>query len=66
MQPLRPEKIEKEFVQVAIDLKDVIVLDGVDLLHDQQRYRIRSHDLYGPLTSPPFDKWAQSAISTSD
>ncbi len=49
MQPLRPEKIEKEFIQVAIDLKDVIVLDGVDPLHDQQSYRIRSHDLYGPL-----------------
>ncbi len=49
MQLLTPEKIEKEFVQVAIDLKDVIVCDGVDLLHDQQRYRIRSHDLYGPL-----------------
>ena len=40
---------EKEFVQVTIDLKDVIVLDGVDPLHDQQSYRIRSHDLYGPL-----------------
>ncbi len=26
-----------------------MVLDGVDPLHDQQRYRIRSHDLYGPL-----------------
>ena len=25
------------------------VLDGVDPLHDQQRYRVRSHDLYGPL-----------------
>ncbi len=49
MQLLTPEKIEKEFIQVAIDLKDVIVLDGVDPLHDQQRYRIRSHDLYGTL-----------------
>ena len=48
MQPLRPEKIEKEFVQVAIDLKDVIVLDGVELL-PANRFLIRSHDLYGPL-----------------
>ncbi len=39
---------EKEFVQVAIDLKDVIVLDGVDQLAGN-RFRIRSHDLYGPL-----------------
>ncbi len=48
MQRLTPEKIEKEFVQVAIDLKDVIVLDGVDQLPGN-RFRIRSHDLYGPL-----------------
>ena len=48
MQPLRPEQIEAEFVQVAIDLKDVIVFDGVDQFPGN-RFRIRSHDLYGPL-----------------
>ena len=44
MQTLSPEKIEKEFVQVAIDLKDIIVLDGVDQLLGN-RFRIGSHDL---------------------
>jgi hypothetical protein len=46
---LRNQEIEKAFVQVAIDLKEILVLDGIDQLPDPPGFRIRSHDLYGPL-----------------
>lgn len=42
-------EVEKTFVQVAIDLKEILVLDGIDILPDLPGFRIRSHDLYGPL-----------------
>ena len=42
-------EVEKAFVQVAIDLHAIIVLDGVDQLKSPPGYRIRSHDLHGPL-----------------
>jgi len=38
------------FVQVAIDLKEILVLDGIDQLSDPPGFRIRSHDRYGPLS----------------
>jgi hypothetical protein len=46
---LRLLEIEKVFVQVAIDLKEILVLDGIDQLSDPSRFRIRSNDLFGPL-----------------
>jgi hypothetical protein len=46
---LHVHEVEKTFVQVAIDLKQILVLDGIDQLADPPRFRIRSHDLYGPL-----------------
>jgi hypothetical protein len=46
---LRIAEIEKVFVQVAIDLKEILVLDGIDQLSDPRGFHIRSHDLYGPL-----------------
>ena len=42
-------EIEKTFVQVAIDLKEILVLDGIDQLFDTPGFRIRSNDLFGPL-----------------
>jgi hypothetical protein len=42
-------EVEKAFVQVAIDLKEILVLDGIDQLADPPGFRIRSHDLYGSL-----------------
>jgi hypothetical protein len=44
---LRPAAIEKVFTDCAIDLKRILVLDGIDGLSDG--FRIRCHDLYGPL-----------------
>lgn len=42
-------EVEKALVQVAIDLKEILVLDGIDLLPDLPGFRIRCHDLHGPL-----------------
>ncbi len=46
---LQPETIEKAFTDVVMDLKEVIVLDGVDILPDQSGFCVRCHDLHGPL-----------------
>jgi len=46
---LRPLKIEEEFFKVILDLRQVVVLDGVDMFDDPPAFRIRSHDLYGLL-----------------
>jgi hypothetical protein len=32
-----------------MDWKEILVLDGIDKLEDPIGFRIRSHDLYGPL-----------------
>ncbi len=44
---LNPRQIEKVFTDCAMDLKRILVLDGIDMLPDG--FRVRSHDLYGPL-----------------
>jgi hypothetical protein len=44
---LRPHTIEKVFTDCVIDLKEIIVLDGIDVLRDG--FRIRCHDLHGQL-----------------
>jgi|WetSurMetagenome_2_1015567.scaffolds.fasta_scaffold714120_1 hypothetical protein len=46
---LRLPEIEKAFVQVAIDVKEILVLDGIDQLSNPPGFRIRFHDLYGVL-----------------
>ena len=32
-----------------IDLKEIVVLDGIDILPDDCGFRVRSHDLHGQL-----------------
>ncbi len=44
---LRPGTIEKVFTDCVMDLKKVVVLDGIDILPDG--FRVRRHDLHGPL-----------------
>ena len=39
--------IEKVFTDCVMDLKRILVLDGIDILPDG--FRVRCHDLYGPL-----------------
>jgi hypothetical protein len=46
---LRLSEVEKAFVQVAIDLKEILVLDGIDQHIDPRGFRIRAHDIFGPL-----------------
>jgi len=46
---LHPITIEKTFTNRVMDLKEVIVLDGIDILPDSSGFRVRSHDLHGPL-----------------
>jgi hypothetical protein len=46
---LRPETIEKTFNESVMDLKEVIVVDGIDILPDNSGFRVRSHDLHGTL-----------------
>jgi hypothetical protein len=42
-------EVERAFMQVVIDLKEILVLDGIDVLDSPSGFRIRCHDLYGPL-----------------
>jgi hypothetical protein len=42
-------QIEKAFEQIVIDQKEMLVLDGIDLCGRHPTFRIRCHDLYGPL-----------------
>jgi hypothetical protein len=46
---LRVRELEKAFTRVAIDVKEILVLDGIDTLEDFPGFRIQCHDLYGPL-----------------
>jgi hypothetical protein len=46
---LKIAEVEKTFVQVVIDLKEILVLDRIDTFEDPYGFRILSHDLYGPL-----------------
>jgi hypothetical protein len=46
---LRPKTIEKVVTDCVLDLKEIIVIDGVDILPDSTGFRVRCHDLYGPL-----------------
>jgi hypothetical protein len=44
---LKPGAIEKVFIDCAMDWKQILVLDGIDMLLNG--FRIRSHDLHGQL-----------------
>lgn len=46
---LHPVSIEKTFTDCVMDLKEVIVIDGIDILPDGSGFRVRCHDLHGRL-----------------
>src|SRR5438552_14838760 len=46
---LSSSEIEKEFLLAAIHLKQIVVLDGIERVGEPPGFRIRSHDLHGPL-----------------
>ncbi len=33
----------------AVELKEIVALDGIDLLPEESSIKVRSHDLHGPL-----------------
>ena len=49
LQRLRAAEVGKAFIQVAIDLKEIIALDCIDELDAHAGFNILSHDHYGPL-----------------
>jgi hypothetical protein len=44
---LRISEVGKVFVQVIIELKEILVFDGIDQLEDPPGFCIRKHDLNG-------------------
>src|SRR5438876_12445350 len=46
---LSASEIEKEFLLAAIHLKQIVVLDEIERVAEPPGFRIRSHDLHGPL-----------------
>jgi len=46
---LHPATIEKTFTDSVMDLKEIIVLDGIDILPDSTGFRVRCHDFNGQL-----------------
>src|SRR5437867_6606467 len=46
---LSSSEIEKEFVLAAVHLKQIVVLDEIERVAEPPGFRIRSHDLHGPL-----------------
>src|SRR5438034_2133012 len=48
-QHIPASEIEKEFLLAAIHLKQIVVLDEIERVAEPPGFRIRSHDLHGPL-----------------
>src|SRR5438876_11442044 len=46
---LSASEIEKEFLLAAVHLKQIVVLDEIERVAEPPGFRIRSHDLHGPL-----------------
>jgi hypothetical protein len=49
MESLSLPVVEDVFMRIAVDVQSLISLDGIDELPGQNGFRIRIHDLYGPL-----------------
>ena len=49
MKPPSFPAVEDAFMRIAVDVQSLISLDGIDELPGQNGFRIRIHDLYGPL-----------------
>jgi len=46
---LNRREFERQFTLPAVELKEIIALDGLELLPEESSVRICSHDLHGPL-----------------
>jgi hypothetical protein len=46
---LNRREFERHFALPAVELKEIVALDEIDLLPDTSSIKVRSHDLHGPL-----------------
>ena len=51
---LNAREFERQFALPAVQLKEVIALDDMELLPEQSSIRVSSHDLHGPLPQITF------------
>ncbi len=42
-------EFERQFALPAVELKEIVALDGIDLLPEESSIKVLSHDLRGPL-----------------
>lgn len=64
-------QVKEAFLRAALDLRRILVLDGIDDLNDPPCYVIHSHDLHGPLPDlvvcksgchPGISDWVRNGI----
>ncbi len=46
---LNRREFERQFVLPAVELKEIVALDSIELLPEESSIRVRSRDLHGPL-----------------
>ena len=46
---LNRREFERQFALPVVELKEIVALDGIELLPGQSSTKIHSHDLHGPL-----------------
>ncbi len=46
---LNRREFDRHFALPAVELKEVVILDDMELLPEQSSIKVRSHDLHGPL-----------------
>ena len=59
---LNRREFERQFALAAIDSKEMLVLDGMDLLEERSLIRIRSHDIHGPLPEVALQVYAADRL----
>ncbi len=47
---LNGREFERQFALPAVELKEIVSLDGIELPPEESSIRVRSHDLHGPLS----------------
>jgi len=63
---LNRREFESQFALPAVELKEVIALDAIELLPEQSSIKVSSHDLHGPLPEILFHIDAADRLGTFD
>jgi hypothetical protein len=61
---LNRREFERQFAVPALELKEIVTLDGIELLPEQSSIKILSHDLHGSL--PEIIIYAADRLGTFD